>query len=407
MSIRMNEWGMHRLADAAVRIPVQGLTGWNEVGEQLGSGVASAVLNSHHLMQARQQVISRGEMASFSERLHHIGRETEAELAELDVEDWDYSWQQLSAPRIAQALDELSPHARSAAEELAADYNAKASLLARKNRELSDIQISRRQWQQRVDHAVQAGDAERAAQWLDSGAGVFVPQSELEQRKTEAASHACSVRWQQAVQSHTLSSLADFFRASRQDLPEEEQTAHELTEWMHERVRLARRALAQRLAEGAPVAEDDLQMAVKASVLSETELAQLQSPPQQWNIQQASEWMRMIDEAPVGDAPETELLMALGCASVPETERKKLRERMRLAGTVPEADRRTLSRRLLQLYGSGGFGCVGDDMAQQRLHTLQMEGLPMLAEQGAEAVAQWLDSVSLTGDSWVCFSDLA
>ena len=67
-------------------------------------------------------------------------------------------------------------------------------------------------------------------------------------------------------------------------------------------------------------------------------------------------------------------------------------------------DRRTLSRGLWQLYSTGCLGCPGDSMALQRLAELQQTGLPVLAQEGSESAARWLEHVRGGGDRWVCFA---
>ncbi len=85
MAIHMKEWGMLRAPSPAVHIPVQGVTGWGEVAESVGRGISTLLLGSTALAKEKEQVETTGDLAEFSRRLHAIGDETRAQLAERDV----------------------------------------------------------------------------------------------------------------------------------------------------------------------------------------------------------------------------------------------------------------------------------------------------------------------------------
>ena len=79
---------------------------------------------------------------------------------------------------------------------------------------------------------------------------------------------------------------------------------------------------------------------------------------------------------------------------------------VRLSSRVQEDDRRTLMRCLGDLYSNGFFGCPSDSFAQERLLTLQTSGLNLLNDNGAQAAADWLQSLQESGDTWITLSDL-
>ena len=68
MAIRMKEWGMLRAPSSSVHLPVQGVMGWGEAAQSLGSGIAKALLGSAELVQEKEQVTATGDLADFSRR---------------------------------------------------------------------------------------------------------------------------------------------------------------------------------------------------------------------------------------------------------------------------------------------------------------------------------------------------
>lgn len=403
----MKEWGMQQAPATPARIPVENLHGWVESTEKLGRGVVSAVLGTQRMLEAEEQITAGGELAAFSEQLHRIGDETAAELAEQPVEDWDYAWAQTGAPRFAEAVAALPPHARAAGAELAEAYSAQASLRALRDRKVTNIRQARQHWQQRVDDAVQAGDAQRAEQWLQSGAGVFVPPGEMKQRMQQAESRACVARWVGALQADPMQTLADFYAAADADLPALAADRATLAEQMQLQHAQERRALAQVFAGGGSPAQQVLQSAAAAGVLYPQEAEQATAPPRELSVSEQINWLRRLDESAGDETARTDLLIAVGVAPMAADTRRRLVERMQLNARVPVEDRRAFSRRLLHLYAAGGFGCPQDAEAQQRLRDLQLAGMPVLAEQGSAAAAEWLQALHIPGNAWVCFSDLA
>ncbi len=406
MAIRMKEWGMQQAPAAPARIPVENLHGWVESTEKLGRGVVSAVLGTQRILQAEEQITAGGELAAFSEQLHRIGDETAAELAEQQVEDWDYAWAQTGSPRFAEAVAALPPHARAAGAELAEAYSAQASLRALRDRKVTSIRQARQHWQQRVDDAVQAGDAQRAEQWLQSGAGVFVPPGEMQQRKQQVESKACVARWVGALQADPVQTLSDFYAATQTDLPAQETDRAGLAEQMQQQHARERRALAQSFAGGNRPAQPELERAVSAGILYPQEAETAAVPPRELSVSEHIDWLRRLDESADDETTQTDLLMAVGVAPMAADTRRRLVERMQMNARVAVEDRRAFSRRLLQLYADGGFGCPQDAEAQQRLRDLQLAGMPVLAQQGSEAAAEWLQALPTHGNAWVCFSDL-
>ncbi len=406
MAIRIKEWGMLHAPQSPARIPVENLHGWVDATQRLGRGIVSSILGTQQLLQDEEKVTAEGGLAAFSEQLHRIGHETAAELAAQAPEDWDYAWQRASAPRLAAAVAALPPAARKAGVELAEAYNAQASLRARRDYKIKAIEQARHHWQQRIDHAVEAGDATRAEQWLQSGENIFVPSSELELRKTQAKSQACVARWRKSLAAEPIKALANYRSAAAEQLPTEEEDRRALDAEVMQLATGARTDLAQDILAGKYPYPQSLRPTIAAGILSPAEYEQACTPPRELSTTEQIEWMRRIDESDDTPAAQTDLLMAIATAPMQPQMRKSMSERAHMAANIAADDRRVLSRRLLYLFSQSGFGCPRDPEAQQRMRTLQQNGLAILAEHGTEATAEWLRGVSAHCDAWVCFSDL-
>ena len=390
MSIRMKEWGMARMPESSVYIPLQGLTRWEETGRALGRGLGTALLGSAELLEQSEHVNAQGELAAFSAELHRIGQETAAELAENNPEDWDAAWQQVSAPRLAEAIRALPPAARNAGAELAEAFNSRAALQAKQQAELNNLKRARHNWQQRVEDAVKRGNPQQIENWLNSGAGVFIPEQEVAPRQQELTSKACTHRWEQALRSAPLDALKQYLHATPEQLPsltaDQEQIAALATELQQH----SRRTIAEALANGTRLPEPQLEQAHAAGILSQTEFQHALLPAKTTPIPMLCDWMRRIDECAEDANAQTELLMALGTTPMEPKIRQQLKQRIESCRHIAEADRRAFSRALHYLYAEGAFGAPGDTAAQQRLKELQTTGLQILQEHGTEASARWL-----------------
>ena len=408
MAIRMKEWGMLRAPSSSVHLPVQGVMGWGEAAQSLGSGIAKALLGSAELVQEKEQVTATGDLADFSRRLHDISDETRSQLDGQDVRDWEYSWQQVSAPLFAEAVAELPPAAREAGRELAEAYSRRASVRALRDREISRLDKARSSWQQRVDAAVQSGDAAAAESWLQSGAGVFVPQDELETRRAQVRSRACATTWRNRLAQQPFVALAELADAPVEDLPGDSQDELYLRADIRRTRRVARGTLVSRLTERVedeePYDVEELELACRAGVISSGQLESARRSPRPLGAAERCTWLRRIDESDSDPAQLTELRLDILTAPIPMRERKFLLRRVELSAGVTAEDRFTLSRSLWKLYEAGSFGCPGDEQALLRLAELQQAGLPVLAGEGSEAAARWIEHVRGGGERWVCFS---
>lgn len=407
MAIRMKEWGMHRAPTTGATIPIQGVVGWEETAATVGSGIASALAGSATLAEQTEQVRNTGELAAFSERLRAIGDETRAELAERDVKDWNYSWQQASSARFAEAVEQLPPSAREAGRELAEAYSHRASVLALQERELEKLGTARARWQQQVDAAVQSGDADAAEQWLQSGANVFVAPGEIEKKREQVRSRACAARWQTGLSNAPLQTLADFAQAIPEQLPPDKAERRRLQNEVDRCRRSARKnwahTLAARLENETETEAEEWQLAHRAGLLNEQQLADATASPRPLNTAERCAWLRRVYEVAAPEEERTALTLDIATAPIPQEQRRDLLSRLTQTNDIEVQDRRTLSRSLWQLYNSGALGCPGDDAALTRLEELLEQGAPLLAREGAESAARWVDYVRSSANRWVCF----
>lgn len=392
---------------AHVRIPVQGALGWDHAAESIGSGISSVIIGSAALAQEKDEVNAAGDLAAFSGRLQTLGNEIRSGMSGTDTADWEFRWRELSEPLLAEAVAELPPSVREVGRKLAADYSRRASVQALRDREVDRLEESRRNWQQQVETAVQAGDAAQAEQWLRQGTGVFVPEEHLEEEVSRACSRACRVGWQKALLQNPLQAMADFGAVPESEAPRD---AHERsllqTEMLAAR-RSARRRLADELVlnlqEEQAFDEHQLQLAQRAGVLSAQQLVSAGAAPTQPGAGELCAWLRRIDEAPADADARAMLQLDIATAAMPVSERLRLLERLKSGEGVAPSERLSFSRALWRMYTSGQLGCPGDEAALRRLNELQQTGFPVLTEQGTESAARWLEQLQGKGEHWVCF----
>ncbi len=409
MSIRMKDWGMLQAPSAGVRIPVQGISGWGEAAQAAGSGISAAIAGGMALADKVQQVNTVGELAEFSGHLRRIGAEVQEELGAQDVQDWEYSWQQLCAPRFYAAVEELSPAAREQGRILAAEYSRRMSVQAWKERQLDKVKRARERWQQRVEEAVEAGDASAAERWLQSGAGVFVPLEQVSAQGNILRSRACAAGWRAALAGNPRQAMADYAGARSEALPQEREDARELQQHVEQLRQQERAVFARQLAsyvkDGIPYGHRELEQAVQAGLLNRSQMLTALAQEKEWQPEERCNWFFRVDEVGETSGEQDDLRMQIVTAALPDAARRELLARLELAIRVAPGDRRALSRSLQRAYGTGSLGCPGDTEALERLAELQQSGLELLAQQGAEPAAQWLQQVSNSGNNWICFNN--
>ncbi len=406
MAIRMKEWGMLATPGQPAHVRTQGLFGWERVGQSLGEGLSSA------LHEGVNVVRTAGELTAFSYRLRDIGRSVREELQECEVEDWGYAWNNAASPRIAEAVQELSPDVRERGMEMARSYSTQASIEAMRDRELQRIASARSQWQQRMDEAVSAGQEEEAASLLEAGRNVFVPEEQMPSRRQELRSRACHSRWEARLQAspmETLSALTEAEEKAEEGvLPSREEERRLLSQSCDRARRSLRREWAQRFSESLRAGEEPDEAALKQAAKAGIIPVVPQDPSSRESAPSdsvRSDWRRWLDCRADGAEVEQETLLTLASAPLPLEERRALLRRLERTAQVPAADRRALSNQLYSLYQAGAFGCPGDAEAQRALLSLQEEGADLLAEQGAEAVADWVKARRAGADCWVCFEE--
>lgn len=410
MSIRMKEWGMMGTPAGGPHLPIQGLVGWDSVAEKVGEGVSSVLLGSAELVRGQEQVQQTGELAAFSDRLRTIGDETRAELADCNVKDWDYAWRAASEPRLAEAVAELPPAARQAGMELAQAYNKQAAVEALRDRSVQSLEKARGQWRDRVERAVGQGDDAQAQQWLEQGRGVFIPEGEVEEAMKDASSRACLSRWRRGLQQDASGTLKHWSSAAAEDLPTGEKERQQLSDLMGGARRSAQKTLAQHVSQelqaGRDIPPEIWQQAQSTGLLSSTQYQRVSTGhPRDLSPADACLWFRRVDEVEDNDDARHELRMEICTSPLPVARRSELLKRLDSGASVNREDRLALSRHLWNLYNRGAFGCPGDAPACRYMANLQQQGLQLLAGEGVDAAARWVESRRRCDGRWVCFSD--
>lgn len=409
MAIRMREWATLAAPRAAVAIPTQGIresaAAWSALGDAVGQAgrSAAAAMREHEQAQQEQQAALRrveraGALSAFHERLNRVFDETSAALQESEVKDWHYAWQQHSAPAVQEALAELPPELRGVGAQLAAQRSAAAAQQAQRNADLQGIARARSQWQMQLESAVQNGDAETAARWLEEGKGIFVPPAELEQRKENALSRCGLNRWQQRLAESPAEALADL-QAAEADLPAAVEDRKVLEESRAAaQVQLQRRWSQEFSAAVLAGREPDT-----AALQQARQLHLLPEPPQEPPALQCCNWRQRIDEYDAEDADALRLQLAV--APLPLRERRALLRRLDAAGSVPRTQRTAVGGALMDLYRAGRFGCTGDAESLQYLRDLQEEALTRMQAQKPQEVEAWVDSLRRREETWICFAE--
>lgn len=410
MSIRMKEWGMIGTPSRAVHLPIQGLMNWDGIAEKTGRGVAALLRGSAELAEGQERVEQTGELAAFSDRLRAIGDETRNELAECEVNDWDHAWRAASEPRLAEAVAELPPSARRAGMELAQAYSRQASVEALRDRSVQSLEKARGQWKSRLENAVEQGDAPQAQQWLELGKGVFVPEGQEAAAAQEVGSRACLSRWRIGLQQDALASLERWQSATPEELPSGQKEQQQLTELMKNAKRSARQTLAQQvsqeLQEGRETPPEVWEQAQRAGLVADAQGSRLAAARDtEPSPVQVCRWLRRVDEVEDEGDARSALQLEICRSGLSVSQRRELLKRLEIGSQVGREDRLALSRHLWNLYRRGAFGCPGDAMACRHMENLQRQGLQLLAGEGAEAAAQWVNSRHRSDGRWVCFSD--
>lgn len=402
MAIRMKEWGMLESPGRAPQLSVHGISDWGNSMSRMGQAVAGFLENAGHFVEERMQVTSTGNLADFAGKLKEIEQSTRDELMILPIRDWDYAWEQTSAPLLESAINELPEEDREVGKDMAMLYNRRASLQARRDYELECIGQARSQWEDRVQSSVNEGDDEAAGQWLEAGRRVFVPEEEMEEQQQSVRSKCSLQRWQRRLHENPLDTLQLLQQNQPEDWPSEQKDVTRLQEQANETKRRLTIQLSQELAarvqQGKSPAADDLQQVAAAGLLAAPDAS---VPLRPLKTQEVCDWLRRIDERDMDEQQEAALKIEIATAPIPLNERQMLLSRLSLSANVPAETRRDYSRRLWNAYRAGSFGCCGDEAALRRLGALQEKGLHDLMQQGKAPELPLSDAADW--NHWVCF----
>lgn len=404
MAIRMKEWGMLSYPRQSVHLPLNALNDWGNTGRVLGKGVADAGAGAVDLASAMCKVQQAGHEADIAGALDKIGRETTAELMDLPVRDWDYSWQQAYAPRVQELLDQYSGDTRERARQLSKVYGQRYSLDGRRRMEVEQIRQSRQRWQQQVDAAVQQGDSQTARDWLEQGSGVFVPEEQLPAQLDMAENRSLHARWKQRLLSEPQAALAAW-HDEHDEKPSNAEELRALESEVEQTRRGVLRSLAAELAAGVSHGQEpsaaSLEQAVQARVLLPEYVTGWQLPRRPLDAAEACDWQRRIDERQEQD--DEALTVEIALAPLPLEARRSLLERLQTTAALPPQQRAAVSRGLWNMYRQGGFGCPGDAEALHALSRLQAEALERQRTGKEQDCSRWLTQLRGETENWVCY----
>lgn len=406
MAINMKEWGMMPYPSKGVQVPTYGINRWwGDSFEQFGRGLGSVGRDAAEMLQARDKVASAGDLAGFYGRLQDVVAEAGEELrARDDVKDWDYAWNEVCTPLVRDALREVPYESREAARNLAAAYTSAASLEQRRDAELERISGAREQWRHQLDAAVDSGDAQQAALWLEQGRGIFVPDAEMDGARERAQSGATLSQWRGRLQREPMRALGEM-NADAAPLPLTDEDRRSLQQDAENTRRSLQTETAEQMADdirnNRESSAEWVQEARAAGVISDEQASAAKSPRRRMSPEQHCQWMRRIDET----APENTAALRLDIctAAHPLEERRELLRQLDEAQAIPAEERRLLSGRLWNMYRAGRFGTPGDAPACRRLAELQQNARRLLADGNEKALSTWLAERGQEGEKWVCY----
>lgn len=388
-----------------IRVPLQGIAGMDEPAARLSRVVEGAAQVAASLADVKDQVTSAGELADFVGRLQNIETDTRELLRGETVQDWAYAWNQTSEPMLREAIQELHPSSREAGKRLAELYNARACLTAQRDFLLESIEQARGQWQNRVDEAVDAGDADAAERWMHAGEELFVPAADMQSRVQEARSRSVLNRWRGALQQSPAEALAQLRREDA-ELPTEGEDCGELLELQQLKKQELLQTLAQemsgRLEAGLLPERQSCENAVAAGFLTTEQAQAARLPGAPLTEQQFCDWFARVDECSPGN--EAALRLEIASAPVPAEQRRILLQRLRGVEQLPYTLRRDCSAKLRSMYLSGRFGCPGDREAARQMLRLQESAMERLLRGArAEETERWLSSLPGAEEKWICY----
>ena len=402
----MKEWGLLAYPRQGVHLPVNSLNDWGRSGRAYGQGLAAAGAEAVGLAESLARVQLAGNMADIAGMLDEIGKETTQELLELPVRDWDYSWQQAYAPRVQEMLEQFSGETREQALRMSRERSATYSLEGLRQLELQKIKRARGDWQKQVDSAVQRGDADSAALWVEQGKDVFVPEKEMQAQLAKARSQSLQNRWQLQLQSAPHEALAAW-QNEEMEKPAGENELRAVETAVQQTRRDLFSNLATQLVSAVEMGREpgvaELEQAVSSGVLPRESMLAWQQPRRAMNPDAACDWLRRIDERPPGN--DENLAVEVALAPIPVPQRQQLLRRLGETAALPAQQRVAVSLTLWSLYREGAFGTPGDAESLRRLGRMQEEAVQRQSSGKEKEIREWLESLAEKDDEWVCFEN--
>lgn len=403
MPIRMKEWGMKSYPAQGVQVPLSGISGMGETAHAFGRSLAAVGAGVQEMMRMHERVVAKGENAALQDGLQQVVQQAQQQMLNGEtVPNWEESWQQTVSPMVEPLLEKIPESRREEALRVAQETLQRASLDTQRQYEVGRLNKARRQWESRVETAVKAGQEKEAISRLEEGRDVFVPEGEMEARRSKVQSLSRAESWRARLQQDPLAALTAW-RSGEGERPEEEADEQAVASEMAAAHGALRRRLgaeyAQSVMQGVPPSEASVAGAVSAGLWEPEDTGALH----RLTAQEELDWMHRAEECGDDEDAHAALQLRLATLPAPLPQRRRLMTYLETNRALPSEPRRALQTELWNLYRNGAFGCVGDAVPQQRMARLMQEGNRLLAEGDAKGTAAWLNVLRRTEKTWLCF----
>ncbi len=431
MAIRMKEWGMLAPAQQQVDRSGQKRVILDQINvaqrrersiQHLADGVGEFTHDEGLRREKRAQdeqdalmaeVESTGELSSFMNNLEEANRLVQEEMRDLPHDqDFEYAWKQKASPHFTAALNQLSPTARAAGEQIASHYSEQSFIATKQQRKLGRIAKARNSWNQSLQHSINRGDEAEAMSWIDSVVDIFVPRNSVAEAKQNAQSAARYRQWDEQFKASPFKALASYKNAKKDELPLNEDHKEELQQLYIDTQRGARSALVDHLSRqiiaGKPIKPTSLKQVEEAGILSQQQIQHLNYSPVRSNTKSEldyCQWQKRIDQTNDDEEDLINLKLELATAPLSQSAKKSLLLRFDQTGKLSPSKRKRMSSNIWQAYNRGDFGTRGGQHSLARLRQLQELAPSIVEEEGLDKLDALIEQYRLPEQVWVCLDD--
>ncbi|MFI3244559.1 MAG: hypothetical protein R3Y56_09935, partial [Akkermansia sp.] len=390
MAIHLKDWGMVPTPAKQPSWHSSGINALENARQDLAKGISDFGKGLGSFSHEKEEIKKTGYFAKISQEVSELNKEVHEEVSAQGTDNWDYSWNKASQSRIKALIDELPESSREMGSKVAHALNQRASVKARSEAEIAQIQESQQQWSQQLQLSEQQGDEQQCELWLSAGRGTFFAEDELESKLQECQERCRFNRWQGKLDQEPLATLAALEEDDAEIQGIKDAKLRQQWERKLQSVRSGTRSelgelFVSHLREGAELSEEQLDLAHRAKLLSPQQFEQArQAKKEASHPEELCRWRRTIDEFDTRDDESfTQLKLDLGTAALPLREKQNLLTRLEKMQGITLSDRRSLSRQIWSYYNSGLLGARQDRSCLKRLQGLLDEGMEHMLEAGA------------------------